>query len=126
MRASTLFFQGGLIPALKDVLNAESDLAEVEGSHDSNGWHEEMDVLTRELNDLMARGTPPVTRGGGRLRAGSQTATTRATGKRSASSGGAGAGAGATRGKGSKKKRSAEAAAPAPRSRSAKRTRRSS
>lgn len=117
--------QGGLIPALKDVLNAESDLAEVEGSHDAKSLHEEMDALTQELHDLLARGTPRVTRAGGRLRSGVQTPPkTRATGKRGASSGGGGEGA--TRGKASKKKRSSEAAAATPRSRSAKRARRSS
>ncbi|CAM9801278.1 unnamed protein product [Pylaiella littoralis] len=117
-RRSISLLKDNLIPALKDILQAESDMTGVDGNNDDQSWREEIETLTEELDELMARGTPAKTRGRG-ARGGGQ--TTRASGKRSSSSGGGGE---ATRGKGPKKRRGSEVAAPTPRSRSGKRTRR--
>ena len=96
------------------MLDAEAEVAEVERSHDANVWRQEMASLTKELEDLMTRGTPARTAGGGRAagtRGGGQ--STRAngdggstTGKRNRSVGG-----GASGGRASKKKKASETAA---------------
>eukprot|EP00903_Cladosiphon_okamuranus_P018047 g16608.t1 len=104
-----------LIRALEHVVVAEAEVTEVEQSHDADGWRQEMAALTKELEDLMARGTPAKTRAGGGGGA------SRARGGRANGDGGGGSnggkrdrsssGGGTSGGRASKKKASETAAA---------------
>eukprot|EP00752_Nemacystus_decipiens_P004173 g3816.t1 len=116
-----------LIRALEQVLHAETEVTEVERSHDADGWRQEMSALTKELEDLMSRGTPARTGAGGgsaRSRGGAQ--STRASGgggsssgKRSRSSEG-----GRSGGRASKKKKGSETASAKTRGTQSKRAKR--
>ncbi|CBN79934.1 expressed unknown protein [Ectocarpus siliculosus] len=53
-----------LIPALEQVLEATAEVSEVESGNDADRWRQEINSLTKELDDLMSRGTPSK-RGGG-------------------------------------------------------------
>lgn len=125
----SVVFLKNLIRALEHVLDAESEVTEVERNHDADGWRQEMAGLTKELEDLMARGTPARTgAGGGAAGARSGGQSTRATangdggsttGKRGRSSVG-----GASGGRASKKKKASEPAAAKTRANQSKRAKR--
>ncbi|CAM9266588.1 unnamed protein product [Ectocarpus sp. 12 AP-2014] len=110
-----------LIPALEQVLEATAEVSEVESGHEADRWRHEINSLTKELDDLTSRGTPPSRRGGGAggrsagkvARAnggGSSSSSSSSLGKRNGSGGGGRASSGGG-GKSSKRRKSSEAAA---------------
>lgn len=119
---SHVLFQN-LISALEQVVEAETEVSEVERNHDAEGWRQEIAALTKELDDLISQGTPAKTGGGGGAAgagAGARGAGS-SGGKRGRSSGGGG---GASGGRASKKKKASESATGKARGHQAKRPRR--
>ncbi|CAM9872564.1 unnamed protein product [Ectocarpus sp. 4 AP-2014] len=109
-----------LVPALEQVLEATAEVSEVESGHDADRWRQEINSLTKELDDLMSRGTPSKRGGGAGGRSagrvaranGGGSSSSSSLGKRSGSSGGRRASSGGG-GKSSKRRKSSEAAAEA-------------
>ncbi|CAM9477966.1 unnamed protein product [Ectocarpus fasciculatus] len=104
-----------LIPALEQVLEATAEVSQVDGDNDASRWAQEIGTLTKELNDLMSRGTPSKKGGGGGGRSAGRVgrangggSSSSNLGKRNSSGGGRASSGGG--GKSSKRRKSSEAA----------------